>query len=231
VGWAPDLRGHGQSPTPDSHRFAWAGFADDVLAVVDVLQLHQPVGVGHSKGGAALLLAEARRPGTFSALWLYEPVVFPPTLASSGGAPPAELSGRARNRRARFASFAEAEANFASKPPLDVLDPAALHAYVQHGFAEQPDGSVTLRCRPEDEAKVYEMGSQHDAWEHLDEVRCPVTIVRGALDAPGPVLMAAPVAERLPAGHLEAHDDLGHFGPLQDPARMAASVLAAMATR
>ncbi|MEJ7585123.1 MAG: alpha/beta fold hydrolase, partial [Acidimicrobiales bacterium] len=80
--WAPDLRGHGDSGTPADHDFEWESFADDVLAVLDALSpgataAKGTVGVGHSKGGAALLLAEARRPGTFAALWVYEPVVFP----------------------------------------------------------------------------------------------------------------------------------------------------------
>ena len=197
-----------------------------MLAVVDGLQLHQPFGVGHSKGGAALLLAEARRPGTFRGLWLYEPVVFPPEMAAqmSRGNP---LAAGARQRRATFESFAAAEANYAAKPPLNVFDPEALHAYASHGFAAQPDGSVTLKCRPEDEARIYEMASGHHAWERAGQVRCPVTIVRGDVSSPGPAATSDALAAQLPHGRLEAHDDLGHFGPLEAPERMAASILAA----
>ncbi|MEZ5347997.1 MAG: hypothetical protein R2714_02190 [Microthrixaceae bacterium] len=32
------------------------------------------------------------------------------------------------------------------------------------------------------------------------------------------------IADRLPAGHLEDHGDLGHFGPLEDPLAMARSI-------
>ena len=117
-------------------------------------------------GGAALLLAEQRRPGTFAALWLFEPVVFP--TGGPTGAPRANpLAEGARRRRATFPSYEAALANFASKPPMSVLDPAALEQYVRHGFAEQPDGSVELRCRPDDEAAVYDMGLRHDAFAHL----------------------------------------------------------------
>jgi hypothetical protein len=42
----------------------------------------------------------------------------------------------------------------------------------------------------------------------------------------GPASFADRVADALPRGHLEAHDDLGHFGPLEAPGRMAASVQA-----
>ena len=60
-----DERGHGDSIRPPEHSYDWTGFADDALAVVDGFALDRPFGVGHSAGGAALLMAEAFRPGTF----------------------------------------------------------------------------------------------------------------------------------------------------------------------
>lgn len=230
-GWrvyAPDLRGHGDSPAPADHRFAWSGFADDVLAVVDALGLEGCVAGGHSKGGAALLLAEQRRPGTFRALWCYEPVVFPGLLPTpvAGGRPNAMAEG-ARRRRATFPSRRAAFDNYHHKPPFDALVPEALDAYLDGGFSTAADGSVTLKCPPEHEARVYEMGAQHDAFTHLDQVRCPVTVVRGRVE-PGPASFAATIAERLPVGRLEAHDHLGHFGPLEAPGEMARSLTAAL---
>ncbi len=50
--------------------------------------------------------------------------------------------------------------NFATKPPFSSLDPAALRAYVDHGFDDEPDGSVRLKCAPENESQVYRMGPQ-----------------------------------------------------------------------
>ncbi len=137
----------------------WNGFADDVLAVVDAWGVSPLWAVGHSKGGAALLLAEQRRPGTFEALYCYEPVAVPrldapPGLAGADN----PLAVGALKRRPTFDSFDDAYANFASKPPLSILDPEALRAYVEHGFADEPDGTVELKCRPEVESEVYRMG-------------------------------------------------------------------------
>src|SRR5437868_6259323 len=59
-----DERGHGDSFRPPGHDYDWIGFADDALTVVDGLGLGHPFGIGHSAGAAALLMAEAFRPGT-----------------------------------------------------------------------------------------------------------------------------------------------------------------------
>lgn len=232
--WAPDLRGHGDAVTPDDHAMSWHGFSADVLAVLDHLATigsGVDVAAGHSKGGASLILAEQERPGTFRALYCYEPVVFPRDMT-----PPARVGPRsnfladgARKRRDRFPDRAEAMANYSSKPPLSVLDPAALAAYVDNGFAQQADGSLVLKCRPESEARTYEMGGQHRAYDHLPEVTAEVTIAAGDRDADqGPGLMAPEVAERLPRGHLTIETGLGHLGPLEDPPRIAEDIATAL---
>lgn len=232
---ALDVRGHGRSAVPDTG-MDWHGTARDVLATVDALGLDRPVGVGHSMGGASLLLAEIARPGTFRGMWLFEPIVIPPHFARAAdpggpGGPGGDenpLAAGARRRRDRFASFDDAIANFSSKPPFDSLDPSALDAYVAGGFVDDGEG-VTLRCRPEVEAATYEMGARHDAWDHLGEVRCPVVVARGADSVPGPAGFAPLVAQRIPGAVLEDHPALGHFGPLECPAAMADAVAGAIA--
>jgi pimeloyl-ACP methyl ester carboxylesterase len=230
--YAVDFRGHGDSPPPHDRDMDWNGFADDVLAVVDAmadsgLDVAGLRAVGHSKGGAAILLAEQRRPGTFGAAYLFEPVVMPPQVHTElGGVNP--LAAGALRRRPTFASRDEAYDNYASKPPLSALDPAALRAYVDHGFADQADGTVTLKCRPEIESAVFEMGMLHHAFEHLGEVRCPVTIGAGEVDGFGPAAAAPAIVAALPHGTLDELPELGHFGPLEDPALVAAHVLAGL---
>ena len=222
---AVDQRGHGASHTPRGLDFDWDGFADDVLAVVDGLALDRPLGVGHSMGGAALLRAEVRRPGTFRAIWCFEPIVFPPHVAV-GRRDDNPLAAGAQRRRRHFGSFAEARANFAAKPPLDVFHPEALTAYVLGGFAPEPDGTVQLRCAPEVEAEIYRMGTAHDTFVHLPEVTCPVVVACGHDGPLTPAGIAPAVAAELPDGRLHRFDHVGHFGPLEDPAGMAADVVA-----
>src|SRR4051812_9170913 len=72
-----DERGHGDSGRPADDSFEWDGFADDVLAAVSGAGLAdaRPLAVGHSCGSVALLRAEARVPGTFRSMYLWEPVI------------------------------------------------------------------------------------------------------------------------------------------------------------
>jgi pimeloyl-ACP methyl ester carboxylesterase len=232
IRWSVDFRAHGASVVPPGEALAWADFADDLDVVLDALDLPpgQLLGVGHSMGGAALVLAEQRRPGTFAGLHLFEPILPPGGALTAAPGMPNPMAARAERRRATFDSRAAALENYASKPPLSRLRADALHAYVRHGFVPDGEGpGVHLACRPADEAAVFRAAADHRAFDLLDQVRCPVVVGRGAEDV-GPALFAPAVAEALPQGRLEPFAHLGHFGPLEAPDEVAASVVAFAAT-
>lgn len=224
--WAMDFRGHGASPLAPGARLLWDAMAEDVLAVVDGLGAPpgELVGIGHSMGGAALLLAEQARPGTFASLWVFEPVVAPSGVLESADGVGNPLADGAARRRPSFPSRASALANYASKPPLRVLRADALLGYVDHGFVEGPDGEVHLACRPEHESEIFRGGGAHRAFERLARVTCPTLVVKGG-EAVGVGDFADAIATGL-GGRVEGHDHVGHFGPLEAPNEMAASVRA-----
>lgn len=224
--WALDFRAHGASLVAPGDPLPWTAMGEDVLAVVDDLAVTPGtlLGIGHSMGGAALLMAEQARPGLFAGLWLFEPITPPPTAraALSGGN---ALADGALRRRPSFPSIAEALANYASKPPLRVARADALHAYARHGMVPGEDGELHLACRPADESQIYRGGGDHGTFERLAEVTCPIVVVCGG-ETFGPAAFAPAVADALPHGTLEVHPHLGHFGPLEAPSELAASVLA-----
>ena len=128
--WGLDLRAHGRSDRPTDGDFAWSGFCTDVLTAIDHLGLSHPYAFGHSCGGAAILLAEQARPGTFASLYCFEPVV----LDEPAGALPVDanpLTEGARRRRQTFPVAEDALVNFSAKPPLSGLDPEVLRIYVE----------------------------------------------------------------------------------------------------
>lgn len=221
-----DSRGHGDSSPLPPGPVDWHLFALDVHAVVDHLGLHRPYGLGHSAGGAALLLAEEGRPGTFRALYLYEPVVAP-----SDPPPPPNpehpLAVAALRRQEVFASRQAAYDNYAAKPPFSTFSDAALRAYVEHALTDLDDGQVQLKCRGADEARVYAGGLSHDAYRHLDAVGCPTVLARGAGSTAFSPDVPLALAARLPDARVETLPSLGHFGPLEDPDTVAAAVVRA----
>jgi pimeloyl-ACP methyl ester carboxylesterase len=224
--WSFDFRGHGDSDAPESD-YSWHGFGDDVLAVVEYLRLAGDPGLvacGHSKGGAALVLGEQKRPGTFTRIWAYEPIIF----ASVEPLPPQDdffLARSARKRRNEWSSPDDAFDAYASKPPLDVMTPEALRAYVEYGLRDRGDGVFELKCRPEVEARVYAMGPNHGAFARLGEVASDVLVVCGETSKSVDPALGEQIAERLPHGRLEVLPGLGHFGPQQDPDACVASIL------
>jgi pimeloyl-ACP methyl ester carboxylesterase len=233
--YAIDERGHGESGRPPRGDFAWRGFAYDVLAAADVLGPPTLFGMGHSCGGAALLLAELERPGTLEAMYLFEPIVFSPPQAADGPAPDLRvenpMSAAARRRRDNFSSREEAYSNYASKPPLSSLRADALRAYVEHGFEDVPGDGVRLRCRPSDEAEVFAMAPANGAYERLGEIPCPATVAQGERSDTFPEGHARLLASLMPAAEAETLPCVGHFGPLEDPPRVAASMRAALLRR
>ena len=221
-----DSRGHGASAHAPGENYDWHGFAGDAIAVVDAAGLDRPFAGGHSCGGALLFLAEQASPGTFKALWSFEPIAFPTEVPPGFDNP---MAAAARRRRAVFGSRAEARANYASKPPLDELDAEVLDAYVEHGFVETDDG-VRLACDPEVEARTFEMGGRHDAFKRMHEVACPVTLLCGEhSNAIGPEALALQ-AEKLADVETDVWTGHGHFAPLVDPERAAASIVNAFAS-
>jgi pimeloyl-ACP methyl ester carboxylesterase len=223
--WAPDLRGHGDSTPPPDPPHDWSGFRHDLLAVVEALGLRGGLAVGHSMGGANLMATEALHPGTFGALWVFEPAV---AIGRRDDDPKSNDSiAVAAHRRATFASKEAARDRYGSRPPLDCFTAEALWAYVDHGFRELDDGTVELKCLPAVEAGVFDGFLRAGVDALLPRVGCPVFVANGV--APGQSMdvgMGRAMAALLPHGEVVELPGLNHFGPMQAPDVLAASILA-----
>ena len=89
---------------------------------------------------------------------------------------------------------------------------------------------MRLKCRGETEASVYENSLAHDAYDHLPEVRCPVTVACGGGSETFRAELVEALVEHLPHARAEIVSGVGHFGPLEDPRLLARSIRSAFAT-
>ena len=137
------------------------------------------------------------------------------------------MSGPARKRRSTFPTKRAAYERYASRPPLDVLRPDALAAYVEHGFVDDGDGGVTLACRPEHEARTFE-ADDNVTVDQLSGLELRVVIGVGARERDGGPADLAPGVAAAVAGSRLVEYDLGHFGPLEDPDRIAADIVSSL---
>ena len=219
--FALDYRGHGSTAVDDGWDGDWEKYGDDAVAAARAIAPDGGlIGFGHSMGATGLLMAAHREPGLFDLVIGFEPIVFPEPYGTGDGTDgPAPIIEGARRRRPSFDSFEAATANYASKPPLDSVDPDVLRLYVAHGFRPAPEG-VRLKCDPEHEAKTFEGGALHRTWDVLPEIETR-TVVIGSGDTEGPGRVAEGIAQRLPNCLFISQPDTTHFGPLVDPAGTA----------
>jgi pimeloyl-ACP methyl ester carboxylesterase len=212
--WALDMPGHGDSDEPPGADFSWRAMVGDVARATRAIA-SEPLAcvVGHSMGGAVALQAAAEDHTLFAAAYLYEPIIVPPLAASrrTGNNP---MADGARRRQGTFPSKPEALWRYASRPPLHELSAGSLAAYVEHGFRDNGDGTVQLKCTPENEARTFE-SSASITTASIAPAILPTLIVTGATSALAS--MGQPVVAALSNGELRVHRHLGHFGPLQGP--------------
>lgn len=87
--FAVDLRGHGGSGRPGTYSFEL--MRDDVLAVLDALDLHDVILVGHSMGGVVAYLVALAQPGRLARLIVEDAPPPYPRKRALPQQPPGEL--------------------------------------------------------------------------------------------------------------------------------------------
>jgi pimeloyl-ACP methyl ester carboxylesterase len=174
---AVDQRGHGRTnlETVVEGRRDWLDLRDDLLAYLDTLDLSHVVLAGHSMGATTSLLAAAAEPLCCRRLVLFDPVMPAPRSKSAPAEP--GLTESARRRRAVFQSRADALASYRGRGAFRTWPDSMLLDYVEAGFWDLQDGTVSLACAPVWEASGY-VAQEHDSREALNRCSCPVDIVR-----------------------------------------------------
>lgn len=211
----------GQAPTG-----GWQEIAFDLAEQLDA-QPAPTVGVGHSLGAVALLMAAAAQPGRFRHLVLIEPPALPQWAAWLLHHAPSRirqkgpLAAAARRRADHWASPSEAFAQERSRRWFAGVPDAVLSKVIEHGLCHE-GGAWRLRFHKEWEARLYETPTS--VWPLLKRPLPPVTVLRGA----GSRVFEAADARRWqamrPRDQVLTIDDAGHLLPLEQPHRVAALI-------
>lgn len=210
-----DAPGHGDAEGFDPPADWWA-FARHALSVLESIDA-VAVGVGHSMGGATLLMAELLRPGRFDALVVVEPIVFPPPYRRMEHMP---LADQALRRRDGFRSPMAIADSYRGRGPFAGWEPSVLDAYIAGGFVER-EGRWWLKCKPAIEAEVYRAATAHGLYDRLDEVHCPVLVLAGERSTTFDEAYVAELTGRMPNARYEIVDGASHFLPMESPRLVA----------
>jgi pimeloyl-ACP methyl ester carboxylesterase len=186
---AMDARGHGASSKPDPadpESYVWERFGEDALGVARALAAERggrvALGLGHSFGGSALMMAAAEAPELFERLVLVDPVLPSPEFFRMQQ-PPVELArnrdlaASARKRRTQFASRAEARETWAGRSVFRDWDPRALDLYAEFGLVDSPGGGVELACPGPIEAAIFDQARHFDAIALAARVSTPSLVL------------------------------------------------------
>jgi pimeloyl-ACP methyl ester carboxylesterase len=217
VAW--DAPGHGDAD-PFVPPADWWEFARHSLAVLGPCD--GPItGVGHSMGGATLMMAELLKPGSFERLIVIEPVIFPPPFERTEQLPLAEGALR---RRDGFSSLEDALDNYRNKEPFLSWDPRALDAYVHGGLARR-DGAWWLKCGPRVEADVYRAAMAHGLYGRLQELALPVLVIAGEHSNAFSESFVAELTQRIPGAGYVVLPGVSHFVPMERPDLVASEIV------
>ncbi|MGE0827233.1 MAG: alpha/beta fold hydrolase [Candidatus Binatia bacterium] len=222
-----DVRGQGDSDTPELSSDHWQKMAHDVEVVIDTLGLRKFYGIGHSGGGVLLTSYAAIHPDNVRSLALLEPVVIPHEAAflarfSFDNHP---LVERTLRRRVVWDSRQQLFAAYQGKEAFAGWRDDVLWDYVNHGTRDLPDGRLTLKCSAAVEAHVFATTMSLDVFSQADQITCPVLVLRGERTDPPLAAVAQRLSQRIPHGSLITVPETSHFLAMEKPAEVAELIL------
>jgi pimeloyl-ACP methyl ester carboxylesterase len=219
------------NPPPTESAPTWHTLADDLLAGFEMYGLDKLIGVGHSFGGIATVLAAIAQPERFRALVLLDPTALPPdilkliddarAIGQDHRMPMVEAALRRRNR---FADRDEAFAYWRPKPLFADWSDEALWLYVDSLTRPAADGDgLELTWSPEWEAHYYRTLFT-EIWAELPHLsaQLPVLAIRGTTSNAFVEASAAAFQSALPHATLVEIEGHGHLFPQSAPTQAQA---------
>ena len=207
---------------------SWEILANDLIHFLDQEGLEGVIGVGHSVGAVATMIAAQKRPLLFSKLILIEPVFLLPSLlkmitGNSEAAFHLPLVKTTLRRRTRWASRQDAFDGFRSKPFFKRWSDEALWEYINVGLHEDNDG-VSLTYSREWEARIYARPPTM-VWDYIPHISHPTLAFRGVdSDTIMPQVWDL-WQEQQPQATFVEMAEVGHMIPMERPLPLAKLML------
>lgn len=195
---AMDHRGWGESDAPASG-YGLADLADDAQGLIEALELHRYVLIGHSMGGKVAQLMASRRPHGLAGLVLVAP------------SPPQPMAMPAEAREAMAKVYATRESVSAA---IDqVLTAKVLSPNDRKQVIED-----SLRGAPQAKAAWPRSTSLEDITRDLAAIEVPTVVIAGERDRVDSVdLLKAELLSRITHAVLHVLPGTGHLSPLESP--------------
>jgi pimeloyl-ACP methyl ester carboxylesterase len=193
-----DARGCGRSDKPDGDCNI-AGLADDAAALLDALSLDSALVYGSSMGGMVAQELVLRHPTRVRAL-----VLGCTTAGAMRGVRPSQETVEAMVRNQSLSGDEALEAGWALGYSRGFIDSnrEQLLARSRH--------SSEFAAPRESYMRQVLAAAQHDAYDRMHQVQCPVLIIHGSEDLMMPVGNAHLLKERIPHAELAILEGLGH---------------------
>jgi pimeloyl-ACP methyl ester carboxylesterase len=174
---ALDQRGRGESDWDPQRNYFADAYVRDLEALVEHLGLRRFVLMGHSMGGANAFIYAARHPDNLTGLVIED--MGPGASLGSNGAD--RIRRELLATPERFDTWEAATVFWRRQRPK--ISDAALRSRVMHSLKATADGGVTWKHDAQGIASARLNASPEqlvDLWPHVDAVRAPTLVLRGA---------------------------------------------------
>lgn len=178
-----DYRGTGDSGKPDEP-YTTRGFAGDVIAVLDDLQVDRTHVYGTSMGGRVAQWLAADHPGRVGSLVL--------GCTSPGGEHGIERDANVRK------ALSQRDQKAARQALLELM-------YTPEWLADHPGPHNTTgdpHMPPYARRRHFSASAGHDAWDALPAIKAPTLVIHGADDVFNPAANAPLLADRIPGAKM-----------------------------
>ncbi len=210
----PDLRGHGLSTRPD-FGYHVSHHASDMAAVLDDAGIDSATVVGYSIGGGVALEMALTLPSRLSGLVLMSPVM-----------PDRPFEAAFMDNLREVARITRSEGIEAA-----MIGPWASSPLFEFSFSKAGIREAAMAINRDFPGAEY-LATQRDRiereWtvpERLSEIDVGTVVIAGDRETPGFRLFAEEAAGGIPGARIEFFESCGHLLPLEEPDRVAETII------